>query len=189
MWYNYINYIQYGVEQKVNRESVLMEIINILAVIIAPVIAVVVGQHLQDRAEKRRDKMQIFKTLMTSRIYGWTPEGVHALNLIDVVFVKDIPVRAAWKSLLEAYSSTEKSDLMKKKREDLMCALLEKMAISVGYKDKITWETIRNPYIPQGMVDQIISQSQSQHDYLELLKNVSAATSFNKNSEDNDNEH
>ena len=66
-----------------------MEIVNVIALIVVPILAVIIGQHLQNKAEKRKDKMQIFKVLMTSRIYGWTPESVHCLNLIDVVFSDD----------------------------------------------------------------------------------------------------
>ena len=65
------------------------DVLNLLAIIIIPIAAVIIGQRLQDRAEIRKDKMQIFKTLMTSRIYGWTVDSVHALNLIDVVFAKN----------------------------------------------------------------------------------------------------
>lgn len=44
--------------------------INIAAIILAPIVSVIIGQKLQDRARKRDDKMQIFKILMASRIYG-----------------------------------------------------------------------------------------------------------------------
>ena len=47
-----------------------MNIINLIALIVVPILAVIVGQKLQDRAQKRNDKIQIFKILMTSRIYG-----------------------------------------------------------------------------------------------------------------------
>lgn len=50
-----------------------MEWVNLVAVIIIPILAVIIAQYLQNRSEKRKDKMQIFKVLMTSRIYGWTP--------------------------------------------------------------------------------------------------------------------
>ena len=43
--------------------------INLIAVIVAPIAAVIIGQKLQDRAEKRKDKMAVFKALMTYR-YG-----------------------------------------------------------------------------------------------------------------------
>lgn len=63
--------------------------INIAAIILAPIVSVIIGQKLQDRARKRDDIMQIFKILMASRIYGWTNASVEALNLIEAVFAKD----------------------------------------------------------------------------------------------------
>ena len=50
----------------------IMAIFNLVAIVGIPILAVIIGQYLQNRAEKRKDKMQIFRTLMTSRIYGWT---------------------------------------------------------------------------------------------------------------------
>lgn len=71
----------------------LKDILNLIAIFIIPVVAVIVGQHLQNRAEIRKDKMHIFKVLMTSRIYGWTQESAHCLNIIDIVFADDKKVR------------------------------------------------------------------------------------------------
>ena len=79
----------------------LAEILNLIAIIIIPIIAVLIGQWLQTRAEKRKDKMHIFKTLMTSRVYGWTQESVYCLNIIDIVFADDREVRNAWKDLYD----------------------------------------------------------------------------------------
>lgn len=70
------------------RFETIMAVLNLVAIVGIPILAVVIGQYLQNRAEKRKDKMQIFRTLMTSRIYGWTVDSVHALNLIDVGFCK-----------------------------------------------------------------------------------------------------
>lgn len=58
----------------------IMAVLNLVAIVGIPILAVVIGQYLQNRAEKRKDRMQIFCTLMTSRIYGWTVDSVHALN-------------------------------------------------------------------------------------------------------------
>lgn len=73
-------------------------IINIVALIVVPIVAVLIGQHLQNRAQKRTDKMEIFKTLMIART-GWTVESVRALNVIDIIFVNDKKVRNAWRDL------------------------------------------------------------------------------------------
>lgn len=37
--------------------------INIVAIILAPVVSVIIGQKLQDRAKKRQDKMEFLRHL------------------------------------------------------------------------------------------------------------------------------
>ena len=149
------------------------EILNLIALIVIPITAVLIGQHLQGQAEKRKDKMQIFKTLMTSRIYGWTVDSVHALNIIDIVFADDETVRTAWKDLNDKYHVSNPDQQHLKKIEQAQYKLLEAIANSLGYKDKITWETIQNPYIPDSMVMQIETQKKSQQTYMDLLSGMS----------------
>ena len=149
-----------------------MEVINILAIILAPIISVIIGQYLQNISEKRNDKLQIFKTLMTSRLYGWTAESVHCLNLIDVVFSDSKKVREAWKELYDKYCVENPSETELKKIQNAQYKLLEAMATSLGYKNKVTWETIQNPYIPDGMVKQISTHNQSQKAYYNILDNM-----------------
>ena len=150
----------------------LKDILNLIAIFIIPVVAVIVGQHLQNRAEIRKDKMHIFKVLMTSRIYGWTQESVHCLNIIDIVFADDKKVRDAWKDLYDKYCVENLDETQIKKIQNAQYKLLETMANSLGYKDKVTWETIQNPYIPKGMLQQINERNQSQQAYNNLLLNM-----------------
>ena len=147
----------------------LKDILNLIAIFIIPVVAVIVGQHLQNRAEIRKDKMHIFKVLMTSRIYGWTQESVHCLNIIDIVFADDKKVRDAWKDLYDKYCVENPDGTQINKIQNAQYKLLETMANSLGYKDKVTWETIQNPYIPKGMLQQINERNQSQQAYNNLL--------------------
>ena len=46
------------------------------------------------------------------------------------------------------------------------------MANSLGYKDKITWETIQNPYMPVGMAQQIEAQKNMQQAYYSAINGV-----------------
>ena len=46
------------------------------------------------------------------------------------------------------------------------------MAKSLGYKDKVTWETIQNPYVPDGMIRQWQEQAKSQQAYNTLLNTM-----------------
>ncbi|MBS6563640.1 MAG: DUF6680 family protein [Bacilli bacterium] len=151
-----------------------MEWVNLVAVIIIPILAVIIAQYLQNRSEKRKDKMQIFKVLMTSRIYGWTPESVHCLNLIDVVFSDDKEVRKAWKDLYDKYCVENPTETELKKIKDAQYKLLETIAHSLGYKNKITWETIQNPYIPNGMISQQMQQNARQEGIDNLIKSINS---------------
>lgn len=130
----------------------LSEILNLIAIIIIPITAVIIGQYLQNRLQKRKDKMDVFRTLMASR-NGWTPERVYSLNIIDIVFANDKNVRKSWKEYFEklCIENPSGNDLVMIQKAHYK--LLETMANSLGYKDKITWETIQNPYIPKGMVE------------------------------------
>ena len=52
-----------GAENEKRIEGIMMNIsdyISIAAIILAPIVAVFIGQKLQDRARKRQDKMEIF---------------------------------------------------------------------------------------------------------------------------------
>ena len=166
----------------------LKDILNLIAIFIIPVVAVIVGQHLQNRAEIRNDKMHIFKVLMTSRIYGWTQESVHCLNIIDIVFADDKKVRDAWKDLYDKYCVENPDETQIKKIQNAQYKLLETMTNSLGYKDKVTWETIQNPYIPKGMLQQINERNQSQQAYNNLLLNMQHMIPKNSRAEEN-NEH
>ena len=163
----------------------IRDILNLIAIIVIPILAVLIGQWLQTRSEKRKDKMQIFKTLMTARIYGWTVDSVHALNVIDIVFANDKKVRAAWKDLNDKYHVSNPDETQLKKIEQAQYKLLEAISNSLGYKDKITWETIQNPYIPDGLRLQMEAQKQSQQAYLNVLNGMSRMIPENKtNSEE-----
>ena len=59
-----------------------------------------------------------------------------------------------------------------KKIENAQYKLLEAMANSLGYKDKITWETIQNPYMPVGMAQQIEAQKNMQQAYYSAINGV-----------------
>ena len=146
--------------------EITFAVLNIIAIVLIPIVAVVVGQKLQNRAEKRRDKLAVFKVLMANR-FGWSPESVYAMNIIDIVFADDETVRQAWKAYYEKLCIQEPDEMQIKQIKTAQEKMLESMAASLGYKDKITWDTIQNPYIPKGMLtaaqqQQVIQNGQEQ---------------------------
>lgn len=128
------------------------DVLNLIAIIIAPIVAVLIGQWLQNRSERRKDKLEIFKSLMIAR-NGWSPESVRALNIIDIVYADDNNVRLRWKEYYDRLCIDSPSDTDLKKIKTAQKKLLEAMAVSLGYKDTVTWETIQNPYVPKGMIE------------------------------------
>ena len=152
--------------------EIVTAILNLLALILIPIIAVIIGQHLQNVSAKRKDKMDVFKTMMMNRI-GWSVEGTRAMNIIDIVFSDDKNVRQAWSEYYHALCVKDPDEIQLKQMQQAQDKLLEKMAISLGYKDKITWETIQNPYSPNGILQQIENNAKFQSGQLAFAEMIS----------------
>ena len=155
--------------------DLILGLINIIAIILIPIAAVIIGQKLQDRAKKREDKMNILKTLMTARIYGWTADSVHSLNIIDIVFAKDELVRSAWGKLYNFYCTHGGKDFSEdeaKEEVELNNKLIEEIAKSIGYKEEIVAASINKPYKPDGMVKAMQSQATAQENYNNMLEKL-----------------
>ena len=142
--------------------DLVLGLINLIAIIAIPIVAVIIGQKLQDRAKKREDKMNILKTLMTARIYGWTADSVHSLNIIDIVFARDELVRSAWEKLYDFYCTHAGKELS----EDEV-----KEAVGLNNKliEEIVTASIKKPYKPDGMVKAMQSQAMAQENYNKML--------------------
>lgn len=139
-------------------ENVII-IINIVAIILSPILAVIITQRLQNRAKKREDKLNIFKTLMANRNFGWVGrDSVYALNIIDIVFSDSKKVREQWALYYEYMGrpteSISTNTIIIKRTE-----LLEAMAEDLGYKGKVTWVTVQNSYTPKGYTDYLDSEA------------------------------
>lgn len=118
----------------------IVAVLNLIAVLLIPVVAVIVGQYLQERVQKRKDKMQIFQCLMTRRITGWAAlEAINTINSIDIIFTDNKEIR----NQLSVWKSKCRKDIPSEEQYREQCKLLELMANDLGYKDKITWDIIQ----------------------------------------------
>lgn len=160
-------------------KEIIEILVEISAIILAPIIAVWVGQKLHDKELRRNDKLSIFKTLMATR-NSWNLESVKALNIIEIVFSDCEGVIKCWKDYFDklCIQNPNESDL--KKIKDAQESLLEAMANSLGYKDKVTLKTIQNPYIPLGMQQDIEMEREFKLCQLALIKQQVQCASNNK---------
>lgn len=123
--------------------------LTILAIVTAPIIALVVGGILQRRSDDRRNKLQLFGTLMAQRHDPFSGETVKALNLIDAVFVNDPEVREAWTRYYAALSDQALNEgtgasIREDKRQDLLLTMVK----ALGLSRQVTSADLLRGYMP-----------------------------------------
>lgn len=125
--------------------------INIIAVLLGPIVAVYLTRYLAERSDKRKAKMEAFKTLMISRVNALNREFVSTVNSIDVIFYDSPKVRKAWRELYEQYDKPKVDGLAAMAK---YTKLIEAIAKDLGYK-KMEWNEILNDvYIPNWLTDE-----------------------------------
>ena len=126
-----------------------MEVINVIAILLSPLIALLISQHIQDKKELNNRQFQIFLSLISSRHAILTEDQIKAYNSIDVIFSDSNNVRRVWKEYFDLLHQKERqAEWTKKKLE-----LLKEMANVVGYKDSIDHLDLDRIYCPTGMLD------------------------------------
>ena len=134
----------------------------IVAILLAPLVAIQIQKYLEKRKEERERKMRIFRTLMTTRATPLDAKHVEALNTIDIEFYKNYKVVDAWSLLLDNYLDYPKDlnepnfqsrlDACVAKSNELLTDLLYEMAKALNYRfDKVHLK--RGVYQPKGHTD------------------------------------
>ena len=84
--------------------------ITVAGIILGPIFALFAQRALDWMREKKKQRLAIYFTLMSTRATPLHPDHVRALNSIDTVFSRrsDQDVRAAWTKLL-AHVGTDAS--------------------------------------------------------------------------------
>ena len=146
-----------------------MDIINIIAIVAGPLLAVLITLWWQNRKEHRDAKRRLFLTLMAKRrTYPPTVEWVDALNVIDVVFA-DVPqVVQLWH---EYYSSLVNPPANEnyQAREHTYLLMLSSMARTLGYS-RLEQTDIDKFYSPQVHADQAQLNWKCQTEWLRVLE-------------------
>lgn len=146
------------------------DILNLIALIVIPIVAVVIGHHLQTRAKKREDKMRVFESMMASRLFGMDANTVRAANMIPIVYAKDKAVREKWSAFYGALCVQNPSEDQLSNIEAKREALLKVMAKSLGYKDRISQQALDERYVPKGLTDMAARNRMQQEAYDTVLQ-------------------
>jgi len=127
------------------------DIIMVIAILLAPVVAVQVQKWVEVFRERHQRKLYVFGTLMATRGSRLSPEHVQALNMIDLAFYgrkilryrhqtkSEQSITEAWKKYLNQLAATydKSSDsevsTWAKGRDSFFYEMLSKMATALGY--------------------------------------------------------
>jgi hypothetical protein len=143
------------------------DLINLLAILLSPVIAVVVTLWYQSRTENRNIKKNIFFALMKNRNSLYIPvEYVEALNSIDYVFQDSEKIKNLWASLYDNYNSKNPDT---QQRARLQIDLLSAIASHLGYQN-LTQMQINKYYTPQLHADEVTRTNEVLTELLRVLK-------------------
>jgi hypothetical protein len=159
----------------------LYDLLMLVAVLVAPFLAVFIQRHLDIQREKRGRKMWVYRTLMSTRASRVAPEHVQALNMIDLEFTAssegETALRTIWKEYLNHLG--ELNGLSPEERQkraiawsdkcnDFLAELLHKMGLCVGYNlDKVYLK--KGIYSPQAHSQQDLEAQVIRRLVIEIL--------------------
>jgi len=119
------------------------DLLTVAAIFIGPVAALFTQRMLDELREKKRRRLDIYRTLMSLRATPLDPAHVRALNSIDAIFDgngKDEDVRERWGRLLAHVSSGDaSSDAWNTTLVDLRVDLYQAIAKAVGYDHSVEY--------------------------------------------------
>lgn len=150
-----------------------MEWINVAAIAMSPIIAVLVSIWVQNRKERRQHKLGILGTLIGGRHDPLTLENVRALNMIDLVFHDQAKVRSLWREYFDMLCNegldNETGWVQRNKKRN---ELITQMAAGLGYGKAISHLDVDRVYIPIGVVDNAAKSRELLEELLRVLKNT-----------------
>ncbi|MFN3663332.1 DUF6680 family protein [Yoonia sp.] len=146
--------------------------ITTVAIVVGPIVAVLISQHLQHLASRRERQLFVFRALMTTRKMVLSPDRVQALNLVEIEFSRDAQVMEKFRSLLAIYNDATRwksDDELTRKAvlqdvDDKTAELLGQIGKALGYRLN-DLELLRGGYAPEafGILEQ------QQYDIREFL--------------------
>jgi hypothetical protein len=124
-------------------------LVTVLAILLAPMVALWIGGILQKRSDDYKTKLNLFGTLIGLRHDPTSSESVRALNLIDAAFV-DVPtVREAWTRYYTALNDPALNggpgySIREERRRDLLLEMVK----ALGLTNKISSADLLRSYTP-----------------------------------------
>ena len=158
--------------QSVQSVWTLRDVVNIAAIIIGPIAAVVITLWWQQRKEKRDGKIKLFMALLAYRkSYPVSAEWAKGLNLIDAVFPASAKILELWHQYYDMLMVQHPDQAQQISQNHKYIELMSAMAAELGFC-KLQQTEIDKFYIPQAHADQANMNAAIQMEFLRVLKNT-----------------
>lgn len=121
------------------QDITLSDILTIIAIISSPIVALWLQKKIENRANQKERKLNIFKTLMATRANIVDFEHVKALNMIDIEFYNNRVITSTWEVYRDHLNSYPKDGadaekaVWNKSVTEYLAKLLFEMAKFLGY--------------------------------------------------------
>jgi hypothetical protein len=147
-----------------------MEIINIIAIVVGPLFAVLITLWWQERKEKRDKKINLFTMLLAYRkSYPVSPEWARGLNVIDVVFQDHPRVLELWHQYYDMLMVQHPDEGQKTAQNHKYLELMSEIAKDLGFA-KLQQTEIDKFYIPQAHADDANLNAAVRLEFLRVLQ-------------------
>jgi len=148
-------------------------VINIIALLLSPVVAVVVTLLHQHWSQTRNSRLTLLHTLVGTRHLPIGPEAVRALNMIDIVFYDKPSIRALWHNYIDMLGNEGLNNPMGwAQRQKKNLELIAEMAKTLGYGDSITHLDLDRVYYPIALGESDQRSNELAVELLRVLKNT-----------------
>lgn len=153
----------------------VLEIINIIAILASPLVALGVTIFLQDRKEKKQARMNVFSTLMENRHLPLSDGTIRCLNMIDLYFYNDVHVRRLWKEYFAMLNNAGLNNEMGHRQwQEKKLELITEMARVLGYGKVISSLDVNRVYYPTGLDKSLIRNDAIAEELLRVLKSTNS---------------
>jgi hypothetical protein len=148
------------------------EWITVAAIVLGPILALFAQRALDWIREKKKQRLHIYFTLMSTRATPLNVDHVRALNSIDTVFSRrsDKDVREAWTKLLAHVGTDINAPGWQETTLDLRVDLYQAVGKAVGYEHTVDYIKKRL-YQPSHHVDIELEQEQIRKGLAKALTN------------------
>ena len=152
----------------------ISDIVMILALLLGPIIAVQITEHLRKAEDARKRKIHIFRTLMATRSSNLNYSHIEALNLVEIEFNsskrEEKKIVDCWRLYIAHLNAKDyPPPNWENRRKELLIDLLYEISNLLGYAhDKSQIQS--GAYYPQGYVNVENENTETRQLWLDVLR-------------------